>query len=81
LNGLDLAKELRRRFPAVAVLLTTGYSSSAQDAVREGFEVLHKPYDLTGLERAVSSVFKRHSRAATPPAARRPNAVEERAAG
>jgi two-component system, NtrC family, sensor kinase len=78
LNGLDLAKELRRRFPSVAVLLTTGYSSSAQDAVREGFEVLQKPYDLAALERALLSVFKRHDRAT---AARQASPAPQRAAG
>jgi len=35
------------------VLLTTGYSSSAQDALRRGFEVLPKPYNLAVLERAL----------------------------
>jgi two-component system, NtrC family, sensor kinase len=81
LNGLDLAKELRQRFPTVAVLLTTGYSSSAQDAVRDGFEVLQKPYDLAALERALLSVFKRHNRAAGAAAARNANPAAQRAAG
>ena len=40
-------------FRNIAVLLTTGYSSSAQDALRRGFEVLQKPYDLAALERAL----------------------------
>ncbi len=53
MNGLDLAKEVRRRFPGVVVLLTTGYSSGAQEAVRQGFEVLQKPYDLAALKRAL----------------------------
>jgi len=53
MNGLQLAEAVRRRFPDVTVLLTTGYSSSAQDAVRRGFEVLQKPYDLGALERAL----------------------------
>jgi two-component system NtrC family sensor kinase len=56
MNGLELAETLRRRFPQLAVLLTTGYSSSAQDAVRRGFEVLQKPYDLAALERALPEV-------------------------
>ena len=53
MNGLELADIVRRRFPQIAVLLTTGYSSSAQDAVRRGFEVLQKPYDIAALERAL----------------------------
>jgi two-component system, NtrC family, sensor kinase len=53
MNGLELADAIRRRFPHIVVLLTTGYSSSAQDAVRRGFAVLQKPYDLTELDRAL----------------------------
>ncbi|MGB7099195.1 MAG: ATP-binding protein [Xanthobacteraceae bacterium] len=63
LTGLELAKLLRSRFPRVIVLLTTGYSSSAQDAVREGFEVLQKPYDLAALQRALLAAFKAAGRA------------------
>jgi two-component system NtrC family sensor kinase len=81
LNGLDLAKELRLRFPSIAVLLTTGYSSSAQDAVREGFEVLQKPYDLAALERALLSVFKRQAGAADPAAGWNAKPAPQRAAG
>jgi len=58
LNGLELAKLIRRRFPCVVVLLTTGYSSSAREAVRQGFEVLQKPYDLPALRRALQAAFK-----------------------
>lgn len=58
MNGLDLACEVRRRFPAILVLLTTGYSSSAHDAVRQGFEVLPKPYDLGALKRALAAARK-----------------------
>ena len=46
MNGLQLAEMVRRLYPDMTVLLTTGYSSSAQDAVRRGFAVLQKPYDL-----------------------------------
>jgi two-component system NtrC family sensor kinase len=67
LNGLELAKMLRRRFPQVAVLLTTGYSSSAQEALREGFEVLHKPYDIAALERALLSALKSAGKASGAP--------------
>jgi hypothetical protein len=40
------------------VLLTTGYSSSAQDAVRQDFAVLQKPYDLAALERALHTAHR-----------------------
>ena len=55
MNGLDLAREVRRRFPAILVLLTSGYSSSAQAAIRQGFEVLQKPYDLAALKRGLAA--------------------------
>jgi hypothetical protein len=38
------------------VLLCTGYSSSAQDAVRDGFVVLQKPFDLAALEQGLRDV-------------------------
>jgi len=63
MNGLDLANSVRQRFPAIAVLLSTGYSSSAQDAVRQGFEVLRKPYDLAALQRALRAARKAADRA------------------
>jgi two-component system, NtrC family, sensor kinase len=53
MNGLELADAVRRKYPKLAVLLTTGYSSSAQDALRRGFEVLQKPYNIAALERAL----------------------------
>jgi len=77
MNGLDLAQDVRRRFPRVLVLLTTGYSSSAQDAVRQGFEVLQKPYDLAALQRALAAARK----AAEQWAAFRTAPAPERAAG
>jgi two-component system, NtrC family, sensor kinase len=63
MNGLELAHEIAERFPGIPVLLTTGYSASAQDAVRQGLIVLQKPYDLESLRRnireAVESVKTR----------------------
>ena len=53
MNGLDLAREIGERFPGIPVLLATGYSASAQDAVRHGVVVLQKPYDIEGLRRNI----------------------------
>ncbi len=44
MSGLELARELRRREPRVPILLATGYSDAAESALREGFEVVSKPY-------------------------------------
>jgi len=58
MNGLDLAHEVRKRFPTIPVLLTTGYSASAQDAVRQGVVVLQKPYDLESLRRNIREAIE-----------------------
>ena len=58
MNGLDLAREIAARFPTIPVLLTTGYSASAQDAVRQGVIVLQKPYDLESLRRNVREAIE-----------------------
>src|SRR5262245_46142086 len=38
--GLDLARVVRSNHPNIPILLTTGYSQKAQEAVREGFFIL-----------------------------------------
>jgi PAS domain S-box-containing protein len=51
--GLELARFVRSNHPNIPILLTTGYSQKAQEAVREGFLILRKPYDLQSLFKAV----------------------------
>jgi two-component system NtrC family sensor kinase len=58
MNGLDLAREINERYPAIPVLLTTGYSASAQDAVRQGVVVQQKPYDLESLRRNIREAIE-----------------------
>jgi two-component system, NtrC family, sensor kinase len=53
MNGLELGHAIRRLYSAMPVLLTTGYSDSARDAMQQGFAVLQKPFDLAGLEQAL----------------------------
>jgi two-component system NtrC family sensor kinase len=53
MNGLELAHAIRKRYPSMPVLLTTGFPSSARDAAEQGFVVLQKPFDLAGLEQAL----------------------------
>ena len=43
---------------AMPVLLCTGYSSSAQDAVRQGFVVLQKPFDLAALDQGLREALR-----------------------
>jgi two-component system NtrC family sensor kinase len=51
-NGLDLAREVRRR-GGLPVVLATGYSDQAQAAANEGFAILRKPYSMNGLHDAL----------------------------
>ena len=58
-SGLELARIIRERHPDLPVLLTTGYSASAQDAVQAGFSDFLKPFDLEDLTAAVRGVMPR----------------------
>ncbi len=53
LNGVDLARIIRREQPSVPVLLATGYSNVAQAAMDEGFTILRKPYDSAELSACI----------------------------
>jgi len=53
MNGLDLGRTVRKRFPDLPVLLTTGYSNAASTAAAEGFRLLHKPYRPEALSEAL----------------------------
>jgi len=53
ISGLELGQEIRRQFPSLPVVLTSGYSHVlAQDGLR-GFELLHKPYAAEELSRVL----------------------------
>jgi two-component system NtrC family sensor kinase len=58
MNGLELAHAIRERFPRMPILLNTGYATSAQDAVRQGFIVLQKPFDIATLEQGLREVLR-----------------------
>jgi PAS domain S-box-containing protein len=45
MNGFQLARTLRKEFPDVPVLLTTGFSGAADVAQVRGIEIIPKPYD------------------------------------
>jgi two-component system, NtrC family, sensor kinase len=53
MTGLELGRAVGERYPALPVLLATGYSASAREAVAQGFIVLQKPFDLADLERSL----------------------------
>ena len=51
--GLDLARIVRQHHSEIPILLVTGYSDKAQQAVHDGFPVVRKPYDLEVLSTAI----------------------------
>lgn len=55
MNGIDLARTIRQRHPRLPILLTTGYSDSAQTVGAE-FTILRKPYLLPELSQALSEL-------------------------
>ncbi|WP_298864360.1 PAS domain S-box protein [uncultured Sulfitobacter sp.] len=60
LNGYDLASKITREFPALKVLLTSGYASDVvTDAMAHGraYHILHKPYRQSELARRLHAVL------------------------
>lgn len=54
INGLDLARRIRDRWPAMPVILTTGYSDALAEHQNHGFPLLRKPYSVSGLTAFIS---------------------------
>jgi CheY-like chemotaxis protein len=61
MGGLDLAREVGRRWPGLPVLLATGRPA---DTEQVGFPVLRKPYATPELTRAVAALLRRGGREA-----------------
>ena len=60
MNGVILAREVKRRRPNMNVLLTTGYAESSierVDARGAEFELIQKPYKRTELATKVRQVI------------------------
>jgi len=49
MNGVEFAQEVRGRWPALPVVLTSGYSHVIAEEGSHGFALLQKPYTLEGL--------------------------------
>ena len=58
MDGLDLARELRKLYGDVPVVLMTGYSTAAGLATDEGFTVLRKPFDFDTLTAQLSEALE-----------------------
>jgi PAS domain S-box-containing protein len=61
-SGIDLAKEISRRWPGLPVVLTSGYSHVLAEEGSHGFELLRKPYSLD----ALVEMLQRPRRSAAP---------------
>jgi signal transduction histidine kinase len=57
MSGVELGEEIRRRYPGLPVVLTSGYSDVLANEGQHGFELLKKPYAAENL----SSVLRRVS--------------------
>jgi PAS domain S-box-containing protein len=51
MSGIELGGEIRKRWPALRIVLTSGYSHVLAQEGRHGFELLQKPYSIEGLTR------------------------------
>jgi CheY-like chemotaxis protein len=60
MNGVELARELRRRRPDLPVLLTSGYAADARfEAERDRMTILPKPFDMEDLSVAIAGMMDR----------------------
>ena len=57
-SGLELAREIRRRYPNLPVTLTTGYIEAAAGMKENEFSLVLKPYSLEELADALGVDFK-----------------------
>jgi DNA-binding NtrC family response regulator len=67
MDGIGLAREIRRTRPELPVILVTGYRSDAVFADAE-FTVLRKPYKLAELGHAAAAAIAGARRSHAPPA-------------
>ena len=59
MSGFELARWVRRNRPGTKVLLTTGHASgvAAEESTRDGFQILHKPYNRLQLAAALQDAL------------------------
>ena len=54
MNGLEFAREVRRRYPHLPIVLTTGYAEAASSMEPSEFKLLLKPYSTAALAEALN---------------------------
>lgn len=64
-GGLELARALRVKYPSLPVLLTSGYSNAAAEAIASGFALISKPYLPADVQRAIAAALGQSRRTGT----------------
>lgn len=62
MSGLELGRQIRRTHSAATIVLASGYSDKASEALKEGFVLLHKPYSLDMLRQVLGQALKHPAR-------------------
>jgi len=67
INGLEVLKEIRKRFPVLPVLLVTGYRKEMEAVIERAFEInayacLYKPLEIPQLLQMLSEIQLKHLR-------------------
>lgn len=57
IDGVELGQEIRRRYPGLPVVLTSGYSQVLAEDGRHGFELIRKPYAVEEVARVLRRVI------------------------
>lgn len=68
MDGVALARHIRTEWPAIPVLLVSGYSDSMAEARGLGFTVIGKPFDMAELLKAVTRAMAAPASNRTPTA-------------
>jgi CheY-like chemotaxis protein len=53
MSGIEFAEVVRKRYPEMPIVLTSGYSHVLVEEGRHGFALLQKPYSASALSRAL----------------------------
>lgn len=59
MNGIDLGKTIRRQYPLMPVVLTSGYSEVLAQHGSYGFDLLQKPYSIDQLSSFLTKAIRR----------------------
>jgi CheY-like chemotaxis protein len=58
MNGLELARVVHERWPAMKILITSGDTFPPRNAIADDGRFLAKPYSTEGLRREVATLLK-----------------------